>query len=54
MRTLVLPLFATPLVAMGAFAVDRHLRALRTRRQTAHALAILPELPTLFSAASDD
>lgn len=39
-----LPLFAAPLLAMAVFAVDRHLRAARTRRQVLDVLAVLPEL----------
>ena len=44
MRTLVLPLFAMPLLAIAVFALDRHLRAMRTRRQVVDALAAVPEV----------
>lgn len=39
-----LPLFAAPLLAMAAFAVDRYVRAARTRRQVLDVVAVLPEL----------
>lgn len=44
MKTLVLPLFAMPLLAMAVFAVDRRFRAMRTRRQVVDALAAVPEV----------
>ena len=39
-----LPLFAAPLLAVVVFALDRFLRAGRTRRQLVDVLAVLPEL----------
>ncbi|HEX2040556.1 MAG TPA: hypothetical protein VHF47_12600 [Acidimicrobiales bacterium] len=50
MRTLTLPLFAAPLLAAGVYAVDRRLRAARTRRQLLDALAVLPELAGVVPA----
>lgn len=44
MKTLVLPLFAAPLLAMAVFALDRRFRAIRTRRQVVDALAAVPEI----------
>jgi hypothetical protein len=43
-RTLTLPLYAAPLVVAAAVALDRFLRAARTRRQVVEALAAVPEL----------
>lgn len=54
MRTLVLPLFATPLLAMAVFAVDRRFRAVRTRRQVVDALAAVPEVAGIAPVGHGD
>jgi hypothetical protein len=52
--TLTLPLLAAPLLGLAAVALDRHLRAVRTRRQVVEVLAALPEMAGAASAADVD
>ena len=52
--TLVLAALAAPLPAVALFALDRHLRAVRTRRQLLDALVAVPEVAGVAPAAHTD